>query len=103
MRTHRRALLAAFLLLGVSTPAQAQARPVDLAAATIEDLMNIEITSASRKEQRLADVPAAISVTLSAGGQNLLDPVHAEFAGVGAIVTPTLVPRSARVQLAWRY
>ena len=30
-------------------------------------------------------------------------PVHAEFAGIGAIVTPTLVPRSARVQLAWRY
>jgi len=56
------ALLAAFILLAGSTQAQAQARPVDLAAATIEDLMNIEITSASRKEQRLADVPAAISV-----------------------------------------
>jgi len=56
------ALLAAFLLLSASTHAQAQVRPVDLAAATIEDLMNIEITSASRKEQRLADVPAAISV-----------------------------------------
>ena len=72
MRTRRRpnraaarfgpALLAALLLLAASTHAQAQARPVDLAAATIEDLMNIEITSASRKEQRLADVPAAISV-----------------------------------------
>ena len=26
-----------------------------------------------------------------------------EFAGVGAAVTPTEVPRSARVQVAWRY
>jgi len=26
-----------------------------------------------------------------------------EFAGVGAVVTPTEVPRSARVQLTWRF
>jgi iron complex outermembrane receptor protein len=34
----------------------------DLARATIEDLMNLQITSASRKEQRLGDVPAAVYV-----------------------------------------
>src|SRR5689334_18954687 len=39
-----------------------QAAPADLARITIEDLMNIEITSASRKEQRIGEVPAAISV-----------------------------------------
>ena len=35
-------------------------------------------------------------------GQNLFDRAHAEFGGTGAIVTATLVPRSARVQLTWR-
>src|SRR5581483_4428912 len=34
----------------------------DLRQASIEELMNIEITSASRKEQRSADVAAAVFV-----------------------------------------
>ena len=37
-------------------------RPVDLADATLEDLMKIQITSASRKEQRADEVPAAVFV-----------------------------------------
>ena len=47
-----------------ATSAFAQEKPpiADLAQVTIEQLMNIEITSVSRKEQRLGDVPAAISV-----------------------------------------
>jgi hypothetical protein len=40
---------------------------------------------------------------VSVVGQNLLSPQHAEFAGVGAIVTPTRIPRSARVQLTWEF
>jgi len=65
-------------------------------------LPNLGIGPYTRADIRV-EVPLSQRVTLSVGGQNLLDPVHAEFAGVGAIVTPTLVPRSARVQLAWRY
>jgi hypothetical protein len=38
---------------------------------------------------------------LSIVGQNLLDPTHAEYAGQGAIVTPTLIPRSASINLVW--
>src|SRR5579864_6333685 len=34
----------------------------NLAQASLEDLLNIEVTSASRKEQKLSQVPAAIFV-----------------------------------------
>lgn len=45
-------------------PASAYSQPPkpDLSQLTIEDLMNIEITSVSRKEQRVLDVAAAIFV-----------------------------------------
>jgi iron complex outermembrane receptor protein len=36
---------------------------MDLSVATIEDLMNIEITSASRKEQRAEEVAAPYVIT----------------------------------------
>jgi outer membrane receptor protein involved in Fe transport len=42
--------------------AQSQNRAIDLAFLPIEDLMNIEITSASQKEQRFGDIPAAVYV-----------------------------------------
>src|SRR6185503_15444541 len=61
MTTQARLLLGA-LVLGIAAPAHAQSRVPDLAAATIEDLMKIEITSASRKEQRVDEVPAAVYV-----------------------------------------
>jgi iron complex outermembrane receptor protein len=54
-------LLAGWLLFAAQ-PALAQTRPADLALATLEDLMNIEVTSPSRKEQRAEEVPAAIYV-----------------------------------------
>jgi len=38
---------------------------------------------------------------LSVVGQNLFDRAHAEYAGQAAIVTPTLVPRSASINLIW--
>lgn len=48
-------------------------------------------------------IPVTSRFTVSLIGQNLFSPQHAEFAGLGAVVTPTRIPRSARVQLAWRY
>jgi iron complex outermembrane receptor protein len=48
------------LLLAI--PACSQEKPDDLANKSIEDLMNIEVTSASRKEQKLSTVAAAIFV-----------------------------------------
>jgi iron complex outermembrane recepter protein len=46
----------------VPSPSLAQGQPLDLREMSIEDLMNIEITSASRKEQRAVDVAAAVFV-----------------------------------------
>ena len=50
------------LLAGTVAPAAAQNSPPDLRLATLEQLMSIEITSASRREQRVEDVPAAVYV-----------------------------------------
>ncbi len=52
------------VLLAMGSPPEllAQARARDLSQATLEDLLNIEITSASRKEQRADAVPAAVHV-----------------------------------------
>jgi iron complex outermembrane receptor protein len=54
-----------FVLLGliaVPSPGLAQGPAPDLSQMSIEDLMKIKITSASRKEQRVADVAAAVFV-----------------------------------------
>jgi iron complex outermembrane receptor protein len=51
-----------FILMGVPSQGLAQTPARDLTQVSLEDLMNIEITSASRKEQRAADVPAAVFV-----------------------------------------
>src|SRR5471030_1083066 len=58
-----RALVAATLICGFAraAPCQTPAAP-NLAAVTIEDLMNIEVTSASRKAQASGDVAAAVYV-----------------------------------------
>jgi iron complex outermembrane recepter protein len=52
------------MLTGSARTARAQGTPPvpDLMTATLEELMNVEITSASRKEQRAADVAGAIYV-----------------------------------------
>src|SRR6476469_5254620 len=52
-------------LLALPPAAFAQAVSPDLRQTSIEDLMNLEITSASRKEQRAADVAAAVFVITS--------------------------------------
>jgi iron complex outermembrane receptor protein len=53
--------LAALVVGGSAVPVLAQTT-TDLALVSLEDLMNIEITSASRKEQRADAVPGAVYV-----------------------------------------
>jgi iron complex outermembrane recepter protein len=58
-----RALACALVLIVLPMrAAQAQNDQPDLTALKIEDLMNVDVTSASKKEQKLSQVPAAIFV-----------------------------------------
>ena len=50
------------LFLGVCLSARAQQPHKDLTDLSIEDLMNIKVTSASKKAENLSDAPAAIFV-----------------------------------------
>jgi hypothetical protein len=43
-------------------PAWSQQKPAELADSSLEDLMNIQVTSVSKKEQKLSQVAAAIFV-----------------------------------------
>jgi iron complex outermembrane receptor protein len=44
------------------SPAVGPGEPGDLAGLSLEDLMNVEVTSVSKQKQRVADAPAAVSV-----------------------------------------
>ena len=55
-------LLVLFALVAIPSPGLAQRGERDLSQVSLEELMNIEITSASRKEQRAGDVAAAVFV-----------------------------------------
>src|ERR1700694_4370877 len=57
---HSHFSLAAALLMAI--PVWSQEKPKDLAEKSIEDLMNMEVTSVSKKEQKLSNVAAAIFV-----------------------------------------
>jgi iron complex outermembrane receptor protein len=63
VRTALRFLLCS-LILTVSLPdeAESQTAPLDLGLATLEELMDIRVTSVARKSQRAEDVAAAIHV-----------------------------------------
>ena len=50
------------LLVCTLTATHAQNAEPDLTTLQIEDLMNVDVTSASRKEQKLSEVPAAVFV-----------------------------------------
>jgi iron complex outermembrane recepter protein len=50
------------LIASAALAAHAQNAQLDLTALKIEDLMNVDVTSASKKEQKLSQVPAAIFV-----------------------------------------
>jgi iron complex outermembrane receptor protein len=62
-------------------------------------LSNLHIAAYTRADARL-EVPLTRGLSLAAVGQNLLDPEHTEYAA--RIVTPTLVPRSASINLIWK-
>ena len=64
-------------------------------------LRTLAIDAYTRADARL-QLPLTRVLSVSVVGQNLFDPAHAEFAGQGAIVTPTLVPRSGSINLVWR-
>lgn len=55
-------LAVATLLLGLVTPSRAQKQSGDLTQKSLEDLMNIGVTSVSKKEQKTSQVAAAIFV-----------------------------------------
>ncbi len=61
LRQFRAAVLLA-MLISAAAPAGAQQSSVDLAGKSLEDLMNTEVMSASKKEQKLSQVPAAMFV-----------------------------------------
>ena len=79
------------------------ARGVELDAMLFHTgaLPNLGVAAYTRADVRL-QVPVTRRLSLSIAGQNLFDPEHAEYAGVGAIVTTTLIPRSASINLVWR-
>jgi iron complex outermembrane receptor protein len=59
----KRALACGWLIVASAVPAAyAQSAPSDLTDLKIEDLMNVDVTSASKKEQKISRVPAAIFV-----------------------------------------
>src|SRR5260370_38698087 len=59
-----RILLASFLavLLAAPTPAQTSRSAPDVTAMSVEDLMNMQVTSVSKRTQKVADAAAAIFV-----------------------------------------
>src|ERR1700688_2312406 len=65
MNFHHYIRLLLLVLVGLmadASPGLAQSPGPDLVDMSLEDLMKIEITSASRKEQRATDVAAAVFV-----------------------------------------
>lgn len=74
---------------------------IDLMLFHAGALPALQIGAYTRTDLRV-QVPLARRLSLSIVGQNLFDPVHGEYAGRGAIVLPTLVPRSASITLLWR-
>src|SRR5580765_6056093 len=76
-------------LLAVPAAALAQKPTHELSQMSIEDLMNIEITSASRKEQRAADAAAAVFVI-----------THDDIRRSGMTTIPDLLRLAPGVQVA---
>lgn len=65
-------------------------------------LRNLKIDGYTRADVR-AEVALGPRLSAALVARNLFDPRHTEFAGAGAIVTPTEIPRSAQLQLFWRF
>jgi iron complex outermembrane receptor protein len=65
-------------------------------------LRGLGVPAYTRADMR-AEVGLTRQLSASLVGQNLLDPRHAEYAGEGAIVRATQIPRSLIVQLLWHF
>jgi iron complex outermembrane recepter protein len=65
IRVGARGLPALALLISLASPAWPQNKPVDLTDRSLEDLMNIQVTSVSKKEQKLSRTASAIFVITS--------------------------------------
>jgi iron complex outermembrane recepter protein len=74
---------------------------LDLMLFHAGDLPHLRVGAYTRADARF-EVPLTRLLSVSVVGQNLLDPAHAEYAGAGAIVSATLIPRSASVNLVWK-
>ena len=55
-----REMLVAALVVAMATIAWAQEPTTDLTELSLEELMNIEVTSVAKKPQKLSDAPAAV-------------------------------------------
>jgi iron complex outermembrane receptor protein len=81
--------------------AQTQSEQTDLTTLQIEDLMNLDVTSASKKAQKLSQVPTAIFVITKeeirrSGANNIPDLLRMVPGLVVAQVTPSAWAISAR-------
>src|SRR5579863_1120563 len=62
LRPTARGCVAVVFSLGLAIPSPAQTPPRDLTQFSLEDLMNVQVISVSKKEQKLAKTGAAIFV-----------------------------------------
>ena len=87
----RRAPALALSLLGfvIGLPAQNSAPAGDIASKSIEELMNVDVTSVSRKEQKLSKTPAAVYVITQEAIERS-----------GATIIPDLLRMAPGVQVA---
>jgi len=76
---------------------------------TLEELMDIKVSSVSKKEEIIFNSAATISlitqedIEISLVGQNLLDPRHPELSSENTGILPSEVPQSFYGKLTWRY
>jgi iron complex outermembrane receptor protein len=84
---------------GVSVGPRAE---VDLALFRVGRLDRLGVPGYTRADARL-EILLARRLTASFVAQNLFDAAHPEFGEANGTVMRTLIPRSARLQLAWRY
>lgn len=96
------------LLLAITLSIRAQnPAPIDMAKMNLEDLMNIKVTSVSKREQKLSRTARLSkrigeSVEVSVVGQNLLRPRSVEYGDSNAIIGTQTV-RSVYGKITWRF
>lgn len=89
-----RALLGAGLIGVLTIPTTAQGAQVDLTKKSMQDLMNIEVTSVSKQQERLLQIASAVFV-ITREDKNLLKDHHEEFVEPTGSAGTTLTKRGA--------